>query len=380
MSGTVALYPSGVTLAGTELDSVTGYSVLSTANTLPTAVSLTTTFPSPSGGPYQLMRYQSMRVTAAPSFTATEGTQGTLTESAETYVSNGQFYGTVTGVTRPVREPGLEVLDPLTASYPAITKFDDNPELFAVDSADMQGRYPPGRSIWPPAPCSPGMTGVMDFSGALYNANTGSGAQSGAGPVFMIDATTRPTVTGGLTVVAVPAAKSGEITIGDQNLERFYNATSDTSGAVVLTSQAYALRLAKASLAIRNVLGMPDILCLEEMENLATLTDLSSKISSDAVAAGQTDPAYVPYLVQGNDTSAINVAFLIKPSKVDVTDVTQFGKTTTYTNSTGTQATLNDRPPLVMHAGIKRAVPTDYPADDHREPPALAQRSNGQYG
>jgi hypothetical protein len=177
----------------------------------------------------------------------------------------------------------------------------------------------------------------------------------------MIDGASRPTVTGGMTVAAVPAAKAGELTIGDQNMERFYNASADTSGAVVLTSAAYSLRLAKASLAIRNVMNAPDILCLEEIENLATLTDLSNKISSDAIAAGQTDPGYVPYLVQGNDSSAINVAFLVKPSKVDVIDVTQFGKATTYTNSTGAQAVLNDRPPLVMHAGIKRAVPTEYP-------------------
>ena len=360
VSGKVTLYPSGFSLAGTELDSVTGYSVLSTGNALPAAIALTTSFPSPSGGPFQLMRYQSMRVTVAPSFTATEGTQGTLTESAETYVSNGQFYGTVTGVPRPVREPGLEVLDPLTASYPAITKFDDNPELFAVDSMDLVGGSGAPIDLATGAVLT-NMTGVMDFSGAIYGPNTGSGPQSGAGPVFMVDATNRPTVTGGMTALPVPAARAGELTIGDQNLERFYNATADTAGAVVLTSTAYSLRLAKASLAIRNILGTPDILCVEEMENLATLTDLSTKISSDAIAAGQPDPAYAPYLVLGNDSSAISVGYLVKPSKVNVIDVTQFGKTTTYTNSTGAQAVLNDRPPLVMHVGIKRAVPTDYP-------------------
>ncbi|WP_263380156.1 Ig-like domain repeat protein [Granulicella paludicola] len=356
VTGTATLYPSGATLAGLELKGITGYSVLSTGNPLPAPITLTTSMPSPNGGPYQLLRYQSMRVTV-PSFTATEGTQGTLTESDETYVSNGQFYGTVTGITRPVRGPGLEVLDPLTPSYPNIPQFDDNPEVIAVDSTDSGGAaidLATGSVLT-------NMTGVMDFSGIEYNANSGSGPQLGAGPVFMLDAATRPTVTGGMTVVSVPAAKANELTIGDQNMERFYNATADTAGAVVLTSAAYQHRLAKASLAIRNVLGTPDILCLEEMENLATLTDLSNKISADALAAGQIDPLYVPYLTQGNDSSAINVAFLVKPSKVDVTDVTQFGKGTTYTNSTGAQAVLNDRPPLVMHAGIKRSGVADYP-------------------
>ena len=137
VTGTVALFPTTGPLPGTELDSPTAFTVLSTGNPLPTVITLTTTNPSPSGGFSQLQRYQSMRV-AVPSFTVTGPTQGTLTETAETYVSTGQFWGTVTGDARPVREPGLEVLDPLTASEPTtIPRFDDNPELFEVDSLAM---------------------------------------------------------------------------------------------------------------------------------------------------------------------------------------------------------------------------------------------------
>ena len=140
VSGTVALYPAtGSITPGTEIDTPSGFTVLSTNQPLPAAITLTTTNPSPSGGIYQLSRYQSMRV-AVPSFTATEGTQGTLDEPDETYTSNGQFWGTVTGIPRPVREPGLEVLDPLTPTEPStIARFDDNPEVIAVDSLAMQG-------------------------------------------------------------------------------------------------------------------------------------------------------------------------------------------------------------------------------------------------
>ncbi len=130
VTGTVTLFPTAGPLPGTELDSPTAFTVLSTGNPLPAAITLTTTNPSPSGGFSQLQRYQSMRV-AVPSFTVTGPTEGTLTETAETYVSTGQFWGTVTGVPRPVREPGLEVLDPLTATEPTtIPRFDENPELF----------------------------------------------------------------------------------------------------------------------------------------------------------------------------------------------------------------------------------------------------------
>ena len=348
VSGTVALYPAtGSMTPGTELDSPSGFTVLSTNQPLPAAITLTTTNPSPSGGIYQLIRYQSMRV-AVPSFTATEGTQGTLDEPDETYTSNGQFWGTVTGVPRPVREPGLEVLDPLTPTEPStIARFDDNPEVFAVDSLAMQGGSAGPIDLASNAVLT-NMLGVMDFSGGS--------------PLFIIDATTRPVVTGGMTATAAKAAKAGEVTIADQNMERFYNSTKDTSGAVVVTSAAYTLRLAKGSLVIRNMLGMPDIVCLEEMENLSTLTDLSNKISSDAVAAGQTDPLYAPYLVLGNDSSGISVGFLVKPSKINVLNVTQFGLTTMFTQpGTGQQAILNDRPPLVLHAGIKRPNAADYP-------------------
>jgi uncharacterized protein len=195
------------------------------------------------------------------------------------------------------------------------------------------------------------VTGVIDVTD--YSGNPG----------LVLDAANRPTVaSNGMTVVPAPAATAGQISIGDQNMERFYNTIADTPGAVVVTQAAYQLRLSKASLGIRNVLNSPDILALEEMENLQTLTDLSNKISADAQAAGQADPQYQPYLVQGNDPSGINVAFLVKPSKVDVLSVDQFGKNTTYTTPSGTQATLNDRPPLVLHAGVKRGSgATDYP-------------------
>ena len=198
--------------------------------------------------------------------------------------------------------------------------------------------------------------------------------------MFDIDATARPTVSGGLTVVPVPAAAAGETTIGDQNFERFYTTTRNATGATIITAAAYELRKAKASLAIRNVFHTPDIFAIEEMEDIATLNDLAARVSSDAIAAGQTDPHYVAYLSQGNDTSGINVAFLINPAKIDVTDVTQVGKATTFTQpSTGSQAELNDRPPLVLRAGIKRAGADRLSDHDHRQPSALAQRRHRQH-
>ncbi len=348
VTGTVALYPTTSTMPGAEITSVSNYNVLGSGNTLPAPITLTTSDPSPSGGVAQLGYLQSMRVTA-PSLTVTQPTDGTLTETAETYTSSGEFWAEVTGLPRPTREPGLDVRDAFTASQAStIPRFDSDPETFLVDS--ILTTTASNALNLPTNTVLTNVVGVMDLSNVTV-------------PRLLIDAATRPNIGSRAVAVGVPAAGAGEMTIADQNMERFYNdVASDNAGAVTVTTAAYQLRLAKGSLGIRNILNTPDIIALEEMENLATLTDLSSKISSDAVAAGQTDPQYAPCLVQGSDPSGINVAFLTKPSKVNVLGCDQFGKTTTFTNAAGAQATLNDRPPLVLHAGIKRANgASDYP-------------------
>ena len=53
------------------------------------------------------------------------------------------------------------------------------------------------------------------------------------------------------------------------------------------TAAAFANRLNKASLAIRNLLRTPDILAVEELQNVATIQALATKINTDAVSAGQ---------------------------------------------------------------------------------------------
>src|SRR5262249_43936947 len=109
----------------------------------------------------------------------------------------------------------------------------------------------------------------------------------------------------------------------------------------------------KASLAIRNILRYPDILGVEEMENLSTLQSVADKVNNDAVGAGDPNPNYVPYLVEGNDVGGIDVGFLVKSTRVSVVDVTQEGKTATYIDpNTGTPALLNDRPSLVLRATV----------------------------
>ena len=55
-------------------------------------------------------------------------------------------------------------------------------------------------------------------------------------------------------------------------MERFFDTVDDPGTSdVALTATAFANRLNKASLAIRNVMNTPDIIGVEEMEHLSTL-------------------------------------------------------------------------------------------------------------
>jgi predicted extracellular nuclease len=347
VSGTVNTFPATGLTPGTEIEGPT-YTLLSTGNALPAPVTITAAMDSPSGGIFQFSRLEGSRV-AIDSLTTTSGTDASLNESTETNTSNGRFYGMVTGVPRPFLEPGVSIMDTTFGPLPpGVPVFDSNPELLFIDSKTFSGTAIDLTSN----STVTGLSGVMDFSFGT--------------PEIILDANNHPTVTGGMTVQAVPVEAGNEFTIASFNMERFYNDVSDQdnpgSSAVVVTTAAYQRRLNKASLAIRNVLNMPDVIGTQEIENLAVLTDLANKISADAVAAGQTDPLYVPYLFLANDGTAINTGFLVKSTRVNTVKVEQLGLTTTFTNSQGSQAILNDRTPLVLHAGIKRGGnAADYP-------------------
>jgi len=138
-------------------------------------------------------------------------------------------------------------------------------------------------------------------------------------------------------------------TVASFNMQRFYDSTNDPLvGDVALTPANYANRLAKASLAIRVALQMPDVVAVQEVENLATLQAVADRVNTDASLPSE----YSAYLEEGNDVGGIDVGFLVR-SRVRVTSVTQVGKDATYINpTTGLPETLHDRPPLVLRAVV----------------------------
>ena len=371
VTGSLQLFPAATASVTPALE-ITSPAVTtnSTGNPLPTPIALTTVNLTPGGGLQQLTKYEGMRVSFA-SLTSISGTGGgSLDEVNEIYKSTGQFYATITGTPRPFREPGIDVRDAAAATAPStVPRFDDNPERILVDTYVGLNTTPLDVST---GATFKNLTGVLDFTysnDSFYDPSR-----------FIPDvATLSAGYTPGITVQALPLPAAGQFTVGAYNIERFFNTNSadnldfypvtgqvETSEAVTVTAAAYARRLAKVSLAIRHVLNNPEILALEEEENGFVLKDIAAQISADAITAGEPDPKYVAYgtdnaTFYSNDESGISTGFLVK-STVDFIALNQFFNKTVFTPSGGSPTTTDDRPPFVLHAGIKRGAGIkDYP-------------------
>jgi len=342
VTGTVAEFiPAGNPLdPRLSITEITGPTVtpLVSINPLPGAAVLTAGDTAPNGALDQLEKYEGMRV-RVDSLTVIAPTQGSITQSTATVTSNGVFFGVITGVPRPFREPGITIPNPIPTPTPNpnnIPRFDTNAERIRVDSDAQPGTT--AIDVTSNATVT-NLVGVLDYDFRSYT--------------ILREAATVPTVTGNMTAQPVPQATNRELTIASSNLEVFHDDVDDAGGDVVLTTQAYQNRLNKASLMIRNVLRMPDVIGVQEVDNLNVLNAIATKVNNDAVAAGQGNPMYTARLETGNDGGNLNVGFLVKTSRITIVEVTQFGKTATYTNPlNGQQSTLFDRPPLMLRATV----------------------------
>jgi predicted extracellular nuclease len=303
----------------TEIGSVTSVSVLSTGNPLPTDIQFTTTDLSPTAAPTQpqLEKYESMRVCS-------------ISGGYMTVAPNDNFfdvYGVLLNVARPMREPGIPAGDPIPPDPtsgtpdPNIAIWDKNPERLKIDTN--------GRAGSPNVPYTSNVTlsvtGPLDYAFGEYR----------------LVAEADPSASSNMTATPVPAPNSNEFTVASYNIENFNN---------------NATQRQKAALTIRSFLHSPDILGAVEIFDLADLQALRDQINSDALGAGDPNPAYEAYLVEQDGTSEDSdqdVGFLVKTSRVQVNSVTQEREEETYINPVnGQPETLHDRPPLVLDATV----------------------------
>jgi len=338
-TGTVTEFIPGADPSSPPKTEITqaGVTVFSGGNALPAPVTITAADTDPEGSIEQLERYEAMRV-QVPVLTVVAPSQGNVNEPTNTSTNTGVFYGVIEGIARPFREPGIEVPDPLPPNAPPnIPRFDANPERIRVDS-DLQ----------------PGAVALAVATGATVSNLVGPLDYSFRAYTIAPDAATPPGVAGGNGAQPVPAPPADQFTVASYNVERFFDTVNDPAiGEPVLTPAAFSARLNKLSLYVRNILRTPDVIGLQEVENLTTLQAIATKINADAVANSEPDPAYTPFLMEGNDIGGIDVGFLVKSARVDVVDVTQEGKNATYINpNNNLPELLNDRPSLVLRALI----------------------------
>lgn len=330
----------------TELVAPTAIQVLSTGNALPAPVALTSADFSAASTPVTAEKYEGMRVSVA-SAKVVSGAEGNISEGAANSSTTGVFHVILPGVSRPFREAGIGILDAI--AIPAgknPPRFDTNQERLMIRSRGQVGAtalaVDAGADIT-------NVVGVMDYFSGTW--------------ALLPDAATPPTVTGGKTPTPVVDAATGDITLGGFNLLRFFDEINDSNGAATLTAAAVDKRLTKTTIAICDYLKTPDIIGVVEVENLRVLGLLADRINANCPTA----PLYVPYLQQGNDVGGINVGFLVSTRavganpRVEVLEVTQFGKATLFNNPNGSTSLLNDRPPLLLRALVHDASGTSYP-------------------
>ncbi len=124
----------------------------------------------------------------------------------------------------------------------------------------------------------------------------------------------------------------GEFTVGSQNLEQFFS-----------TAEGFDVRLEKASRQIREVLNSPDILAVQEVDNLSTLQSLATEISND-----DSSVSYIALLMSGNNGD-LNLGFLIRDS-IRMDTFTQMGADEML--SFDSSLPVYDRPPLFFEGAF----------------------------
>lgn len=339
VDGTVIEYrPSNerIFLSITEITRPT-VKVLSKDNPLPAPHVLTATDLDPKGKLDQMERFEGMRVKADLIVVAPTG--GFTNAKTGIATSNGVFFATLIDAPRPFREPGVAVLQMIVDKLPStIPAFDMNPEMLRIESDQQAG----AKSIDVPAGATlKNAVGVVDYSRKFYTLNLDPDP---------------PKIDNIKGFVPLSPAGERETTIGSFNIENFFDNEVNSSNVekeAVTPKDVFQKRLAKVSLAVRNVLSMPDVLGIIEVENLKALQKVAAKINADAVAANQPDPKYVAYLEEGNDVRGIDSGFLVKSTKIKVVEIKQLAKSEKMVGVVGAEGqNLFDRPPLMLRAEV----------------------------
>ncbi|QNN71339.1 lamin tail domain-containing protein [Thermomonas carbonis] len=322
--------------------------VSSTGNPLPAAVEITAAMLGASSLPDVLEHLEGMRVTVASGKIVAQSPGNTNEDSVTSSDLNGEFEIVVAGVQRPLREAGISIFDPYPAA-PTIPLFDANQERLKVYPLVVPSggtpRVDAGGTV-------SNLAGVLTYFGSNFAESAWE---------LLYDADAPPTIVPG-TAQAVSDPTSDDVTIAGFNMLRLFDDIANGSGPTLSTLN-FDKRVTKAAAVICDWLKTPDILGAVEVENLNALSTLANKLNSTCAS----EPTYVAYLQEGNDVGGIDVGFLVNTraagavSRVQVVEIEQHGKTTTWSEPGGDTSLLNDRPPLRLKALVTLDDGRNYP-------------------
>ena len=124
------------------------------------------------------------------------------------------------------------------------------------------------------------------------------------------------------------------LTIASQNLNRLFDDIDQGNRAKIETSKRYQQRLQRIAKHSIAELDNPDIIALQEVENIGILQDLATLIKQLG------GPQYSAWLIEGNDVSGIDVGYLIR-ANLKVKDAEQL-----FPGTSSVLGPLFSRPPF----------------------------------
>lgn len=158
------------------------------------------------------------------------------------------------------------------------------------------------------------------------------------------------------TAAGPSAAASPKLRIGSFNVENFFDTVDNPqTGDTIVPPEQYAVKLEKLSRAIREKLGSPDVLALQEVENQRVLDDLLALPEMKALG-------YQSVVGALNDKRGICNALLYRSGMVEVTKVDNFNPEARLDDNPAGQVDMSRlyaRPPLVVdlrYRGAAQAV------------------------
>ncbi len=109
-----------------------------------------------------------------------------------------------------------------------------------------------------------------------------------------------------LISASVLSTNSASFELVSQNLNRLYDDRDDGQNETVVSSKTYQRRLSAVARRIYKRWQLPDIIALQEVENIRILQHISDKVNQ------RSGVKYQPVLSEGNDVSGIDVGFLVR--------------------------------------------------------------------